>query len=229
MKKIKKYLFILPVLLLVIAGIIYYNNYRVDSLLFIEVNPSFELKLNSQDKVIDIIGKNDDAKTFLKDFKISKNDVDLVMESITIKLLEKGFLVDESSNMIITVISKKTSKAEILQNRLQERIQERLTEKNSKAKIYSQGISSEDMNDLKETAENNDISLGRTLFIKRIINKDSSLSFEELVDKDQKELVELAKEKKIQKNSTIEENEELPISTSGKKFKVSEINPLNKE
>lgn len=229
MKKFKQYFFILPVLLLVIAGIIYYTNFRVDSLLFIEVNPSFELKLNSQDKVIDIIGKNDDAKTFLKDFKISKKDVDLVMESITIKLLEKGFLVDESSNMIITVISKKTNKAEILQNRLQERIQERLTEKNSKAKIYSQGISSEDMNDLKETAENNDISLGRTLFIKRIINKDSSLSFEELVDKDQKELVELAKEKKVQKNSTIEENEELPISTSGKKFKVSEMNPLNKE
>ena len=229
MKKMKKYLFILPVLLLVIAGIIYYTNYRVDSLLFIEVNPSFELKLNSQDKVIDIIGKNDDAKTFLKDFKISKKDVDLVMESITIKLLEKGFLIDESSNMIITVSSKKASKAEILQNRLQERIQERLTEKNSKAKIYSQGISSEDMESLKETAENNDISLGRTLFIKRIINKDSSLSFEELVDKDQKELVELVKEKKVQKNSTIEENEELPISTSGKKFKVSEMNPLNKE
>lgn len=229
MKKFKQYLFILPVLLLVIAGIIYYTNFRVDSLLFIEVNPSFELKLNSQDKVIDIIGKNDDAKTFLKDFKISKKDVDLVMESITIKLLEKGFLIDESSNMIITVSSKKASKAEILQNRLQERIQERLTEKNSKAKIYSQGISSEDMESLKETAENNDISLGRTLFIKRIINKDSSLSFEELVDKDQKELVELAKEKKVQKNSTIEENEELPISTSGKKFKVSEMNPLNKE
>ena len=229
MKKMKKYLFILPILLLVIAGIIYYTNYRVDSLLFIEVNPSFELKLNSQDKVIDIIGKNDDAKTFLKDFKISKKDVDLVMESITIKLLEKGFLIDESSNMIITVSSKKASKAEILQNRLQERIQERLTEKNSKAKIYSQGISSEDMESLKETAENNDISLGRTLFIKRIINKDSSLSFEELVDKDQKELVELVKEKKVQKNSTIEENEELPISTSGKKFKVSEMNPLNKE
>ena len=127
-------------------------------------------------------------------------DVSSVVVALTNKLMTQGFLLDETSNMIMTVSSEKKEKTAELQEKVRERIQNRLEEKNSKANVYNQGISNEDMNALKETAEENDVSLGKTLFITRILKTDSSLKFEDLSKLDQQELVDLAKGKNLKQN-----------------------------
>lgn len=200
MKNKKIFMVVVPILILLIAGFIYYTNYKVYSVISIDVNPSFELNLNSKDKVIDIVALNTDAETFLEDFKMEDKDVDAVVESMTTKLMTQGFLLDETSNMILTVRSQNREKINELQESVRERVQNRLVEKNSEANVYNQGIASEDMNALKETAEANDVSLGKTLFITRILKTDSTLSFEDLAEMDQKELVDIAKEKSLKQD-----------------------------
>lgn len=200
MKNKKIIIVVIPILVLFLVGFIYYTNYIVYSVISIDVNPSFELKLNSKDKVIDLVGLNTDAETFLEDFKMEDKNVDAVMESITTKLMTQGFLLDETSNMILTVRSQNKEKINELQESVSKKVKNKLVEKNSQANVYNQGISNEDMNALKETAEANDVSLGKTLFITRILKTDSTLSFEDLAEMDQKELVDIAKEKSLKQN-----------------------------
>lgn len=182
----------LPVLLvlMLLMVLFYYNNYSVYSVINIDINPSFELNVSAKDKVLKIKALNDDAEEIVKEIKMADKHVEKVIEELSEELEEKGYLTEEEREIFLTVRSKDEKKVKELRERVNKTLRKNVKEN---SRIYNQGVNDEDIKELKDLAEKNEISLGKTLFIKGLLKLDSNLKFEDLAKMSFKDLVELAK------------------------------------
>lgn len=69
----------------------------------IDVNPSIELQLNQNNEVIDITALNDDGSDLLLDFSYKRKTVDVVLENLTNKLIEQGYITPQEKFFYLTV------------------------------------------------------------------------------------------------------------------------------
>ncbi|MFQ9871915.1 MAG: hypothetical protein ACLRVT_02495 [Oscillospiraceae bacterium] len=66
----------------VFFGARYYSqNLVVDSQILLDVNPSIELKLNANDKVMELNAKNDDAVEILDDMDLKGTDLNVAVNA----------------------------------------------------------------------------------------------------------------------------------------------------
>ena len=186
-------------LLLVVGlfgGNYYANNRKVDSRVFIDVNPSVEITANRQDKVLDVDALNEDAEEIIEGLELEGIDVETAVSAVIGKLYNAGYLKDNAENeILVSVKNADKAHAALLEKNINAEIASSLKGGNAKATVIHQQVKASD--EEIDLAQKHNISIGKASFILGLIDKDPSLKADELAKLSIHELALLVSEKKL--------------------------------
>lgn len=175
------------------GGAVYQQTCAVASIVSLDVNPSIELEINKNEKVLTCAALNEEAVKVLAgmnggaDLKGTKLDV--AVNAIVGALVRSGYLDSISSAILISVEDKDQTRAAKLQQELIAAVDVVLQEKASDAAVLSQTVAKDSA--LEKQAKENNISTGKASLITRVIALNSSLKFDELAALSVEELKDL--------------------------------------
>ncbi|WP_050698109.1 anti-sigma-I factor RsgI family protein [Anaeromassilibacillus senegalensis] len=176
---------------MLIIGIFYMVQPTVDSIVSIDVNPGIELSVDPQDTVVKYRALNEDAVKVLDGMNLQGTELGVATDEIIDSMVQKGYLSPESpeNTILISVANDDAQKAQRLQNKLTTSVDNTLKRNNAKATILQQNESLTD--DVKSLAKENNISVGKADFVKKLAATDESLNAQDLAAMSIKELTSL--------------------------------------
>ena len=180
---------------------------KVDSLISIDVNPSIELQADKRDRVIESTALNSDAVKILDGLSLKNTDLNTATDAIIGSMVKNGYLPAGSSDnaILISVANNNATRAEQLQQKISTSVKSVLKETNTGAKVLRQTdtISPE----LQTFARQNNVSVGKADFVRKLTEKDSTLNAQELCKMSVKELSALIDEKDLEISGVVVEND----------------------
>ena len=93
------------------TGVAIYQNGRVESVIGIDVNPSIELSVNRNDKVLKAEPLNSDAEEILDNMDLEHVDVDIAVNALIGSMVRHGYLSDLDNAILVTVANDDRQKA----------------------------------------------------------------------------------------------------------------------
>lgn len=181
---------------LVALGITYFGyntSYKVDSIVALDVNPSIELKVSKNEKVIEANAKNTEAQEILENMDLEKTDIDVALNAIIGSMVTHGYIDELANSILLTVENDNSAKGEELRQRLVNQINQILGNDKINGSILSQNIQEADAK-AKNLAEKYSISVGKANLILDILASNSLLKEEDLVGLSINELNVLSEE-----------------------------------
>lgn len=152
---------------------------RVETIIGLDVNPSIELHVNGQDRVVAVLAVNADANIVLRGMELTGSTTDVAVNAILGSMYKNGYLGASSNSILVSVDNKNEVVSREIETRLVEDINETLQSYSLEAAILSQTVEKVD-NSVAQTASDYDMSQGRTLLIQKIIDNNPDYTFEEL-------------------------------------------------
>ena len=184
----------LAVMLLGGGGVFYQQANAVASVVSLDVNPSIELKVSRNEKVLVCAPLNDDAKTILADMgdgaDLKGAKLDVAVNAIVGSLVRNGYLSSISSAIMISVEDKDTARAEKLQRELTSAVDGVLQTNDAKASVLTQTLTQDAARE--QQARENSISTGKAALVNRILAINPELKFDALAKLSVEELKDLA-------------------------------------
>ena len=155
-------------------------NIRSSAIVSIDVNPAIELKVNHNDRVVDITTHNEEAKIVVGDMKLKNGDIEVVVHAITGKMFQLGYLNNVKSSMLLTVQSDDIKYRTYLKDMLSRDIE-------TSYQIYETPISllTQELNyhtDLKNIAKQYNISEGKASLIMELINANPEYQIQDFIN-----------------------------------------------
>ncbi|NCB63200.1 MAG: hypothetical protein EOM52_06230 [Clostridia bacterium] len=102
-------------LLLICGGGWYYNQFMmVYSTLYLDINPSFAITLNREDKVLDVEAQNDDAAALLEGRSYRSWTLDATLGVLADDMAATGYLTSPQDTVSVSVESRSEDRAKVL-------------------------------------------------------------------------------------------------------------------
>ena len=184
----------LALMLLGGGGLFFQQANAVASVVSLDVNPSIELRVNRDEKVLSCTPLNEDAQEILADMgggaDLKGAKLDVAVNAIVGSLVRKGYLSEISSAIMISVEDKDSARAKKLQQELTSAVDGVLRTNESKAAVLTQTVTQDA--ELERQARENSISTGKAALVNRILALNSSLRFDALAKLSVGELKDLA-------------------------------------
>lgn len=191
-------------LVLLVGGIFYYRgNLMVDSLVDLDVNPGIELLTNQKNRVLKGYATNSDGEKVLSGMDLQNVDLQVALNAIVGSMVQQGYMTKDTKGVLVTVQNKDQKKAETLRKLVVEEMEIALSTEDMNAAVFHQVISSQN-NNASAFAKENNISLGKAVFVLNLAKKDSSLNAKELAKMKISEIAKLVADKKIDIRDIIE-------------------------
>lgn len=197
-------------ILLIIAGIFgvnYFNRDKVNLLttVIFDVNPSLELKVNEEEKIVEVITHNKEAKEIIKDMNLKDVDIDVGTNAILGAMLKQGYIDEAKNSILVTVVGDDEVHNKELQERIMGNIDDYFVTNNVDGAVMSQVI--KDNKEIELLAKKYNITIGKAELINKIVSSNPMYTFEDLAKLSTNELNLLA---------TSTKNDVTNITTSGK-------------
>ena len=177
----------MAVLLIAIVGVfgIYnINNVsKIESIVEFDVNPSIELKLSRDEKVVDFGALNDDGIKILDGMDLKGSDIKVATNAIVGSMLKQGYITVDQNSILVSVHNNDTKKAEELSERISKEVSDLLKANSIEESVISQSFSRDK---IKETSKENSVSEGKAELINKALKaevkdaKGNIISFEDL-------------------------------------------------
>ena len=180
---------IIPKLSIALASIVLvvalvYSGYgaslKVDSIIELDVNPSVEIKVNKNERVIKVDAKNKEAKEVLNEMDLKNTDIDVALNAIIGAMVTKGYIDDLSNSILVSVENNDKQKGEALRKELVNKINNILGTDDVKGSVLSQSLTTEEK-EAKALANKYDISLGKAALILDVLESNKLLTEKDLV------------------------------------------------
>ncbi len=155
---------------------IYKNHYTVATTVSLDVNPSLEIKVNEQEKVLEVVPLNDDALDVIGNMDFNGSSVELTVNALIGSMLTKGYINDITNSVLVSVESEGDSTS--IRDKVKNEIASFINSDNIKGAVITQVINSD--KELKALAEEYGISMGKAQLIKTIITTRPEETFEGL-------------------------------------------------
>ena len=181
-------------------------NTEVDSYVYLDVNPSIELQINSEDEIVSCIAGNEDAEVILKGLSLNEVDMDTALTAIVGSMYLNGYLSLESNSILVSVSSKSDEKKEALLTDITNQINEVFEKTDMQCSIVAQGLSVDE--ELQKRAEQNNVSVGKMYFVDKMLESDTQ--------RDEKELSKMSIKELNLMYSTVDRQEQFEDVSSGK-------------
>ena len=176
------------------GGIFYQQAHAVASVVSLDVNPSIELKVSKNEKVLVCTPLNEDAKAILADMgdgaDLKGAKLDVAVNAIVGSLVRNGYLDSISSAIMISVEDNDTARAEKLQRELTSTVDGVLQTSEAKASVLTQTLTQDA--GLTQQARENNISSGKAALVNRVLTINPALKFDALAKLSVEELKDLA-------------------------------------
>ena len=184
----------LAVMLLCGGGVFYQQAHAVASVVSLDVNPSIELKVSRNEKVLACVPLNEDAKAILADMSngadLKGAKLDVAVNAIVGSLVRNGYLDSISSAIMISVEDKDAARAEKLQRELTSAVDGVLQTSEAKAAVLTQTLTQDAARE--QQARENNISTGKAALVNCVLAINPSLKFDALAKLSVEELKDLA-------------------------------------
>ena len=184
----------LAVMLLCGGGVFYQQAHAVASVVSLDVNPSIELKVSRNEKVLACVPLNEDAKAILADMSngadLKGAKLDVAVNAIVGSLVRNGYLDSISSAIMISVEDKDAARAEKLQRELTSAVDGVLQTSEAKAAVLTQTLTQDAARE--QLAQENNISTGKAALVNRVLALNPALKFDALAKLSVEELKDLA-------------------------------------
>ena len=145
------------------------NAQKYTSLVTLDINPSIQLQLDDDHKVVDAIAVNDDAKKVLKDMDLKQADANVAMNAVLGSLVKNGYLNANQNTVLLSVENDDDQARVALEDELSQYIYTTLKSYSIEGAIYSQDIDIDD--DVESLMNKYSISYGKANLIEDIIDE----------------------------------------------------------
>ena len=176
----KKIITIMVCALILIIGItsfILYNN-RTISTIFLDINPSIEIRLKKNNIVKKVIALNDDAKSVISN-SLEGKKLDDGVRILADNLVKEGYIVDNQVTILLYVDDNNVKTIDSIKNVFQEK-------QINTDMIVIDNITKED----KELAKKYNVSVAKASYINTITKENKNIESGDLVNKEVVELKE---------------------------------------
>ena len=162
-----------------IFGFSYYEmNYKAVSTIAFDVNPSIEMKVNEQDRILEVIPLNDDAATVIGDMDLKGSDLDVAVNALIGSMIRNGYLSDLANSILISVENNDPERAAQLQQQLSDEISQLISTNNFDGAVLSQSIT--DDQELRTLAKEYGITMGKAQLIQQVLSVNPLYTFDNL-------------------------------------------------
>lgn len=163
------------------GGYYYYSaNNAVASLVSLDVNPSIQLEVNKNEKVLSATPMNDDGAEILADMDLKGTQADVAMYAIIGSLLEHGYVDELANSILITVEDDDQARGEKLQQELTAQADAALASAQVNGAVLAQTLQNSE--ELTQKAQEYGISTGKAALIQAIVaGSNNTKTFEDLV------------------------------------------------
>ena len=162
-------------LMLAVGGFAGYQyQFAVDTAVSIDVNPSIELEVNRQEKVLRATPLNDDAQTILDGMKLEGVNLKTAVNAVIGSMVQNGYFTDEVNSILLSVDNDDEAKRVALQEELTQGVNESLQQLSVNGTVFAQSLNSSA--ELKALAEQYGISEGKAYWVQMLTAADSTLS-----------------------------------------------------
>ena len=195
-KKFSRILSIAAVFVLLIAGVFLYKNFTgsdAAALVSIDVNPSIELEVDADERIIIARALNDDGKKVLSGMKLEGTDLNTGVNAIVGSMLKNGYIDELRNSVLVSVSGDGSIDTAALEAKLMQEVSSAL---DGAGAVVAQNLDDID-DDTRKLAERYGISVGKAAFIEKIIELNPTLKVEELAPLSINELCLLANGKEI--------------------------------
>ncbi len=152
---------------------------HVETVIGLDVNPSIELAVNAEDRVVAVTAVNADANVVLNGMNLTGSTTNVAVNAILGSMYKMGYLGASSNSILVSVDNKNEEVSREIETRLVEDINETLQSYSVDAAILSQTVITVD-DTVTQTATDYEMSQGRTILIQKIIDNNPIYTFEEL-------------------------------------------------
>ena len=163
------------------GGYYYYSaNNAVASLVSLDVNPSIQLEVNKNEKVLSATPMNDDGAEILDGMDLKGTQADVAMYAIIGSLLQHGYVDELANSILITVEDNDQARGEKLQQELIAQADAALANAQVNGAVLAQTLQNSE--ELSQKAQEYGISTGKAALIQAIVaGSNNTKTFEDLV------------------------------------------------
>ena len=179
-----------------VVGVPYYgNNYVPDSHVDIDVNPGVEIVTNKKNKVLEVQSTNQDGAAVIDGMNLKNTELKVAVNALIGSMVQKGYIQNDNTGILVTVRNDNEDKANKVKAEVLNDINTALLTNSVQATVINQTVKT--TVDAKKFAEENNISIGKAVFVLNLAAKDSSLDAKELAKMKVSEIASLVVQKGI--------------------------------
>ncbi len=135
---------------------------RVAATVALDVNPSIEIEINNDERVLEVKALNNDAVKVIGDMNLKKVDLEVAVNALIGSMLKNGYISIDKNSIMVSVDSDNNDMAGRLQGEISDTIEKTLGESKINASIITQLYS-------KEEEVNNGQSAAKHALVDKII------------------------------------------------------------
>lgn len=189
-------------LLMLLFGTWYREYQVVDSEIYLDVNPSIELKTNRRNEVIEIVSSNEDGVQILKGLNYKGKTYEEVTKEILNQMILDGYLRQKEEILLLSVFSKDQKNEEKKLTRMDGLIHEYLLDRGITPILLGQKMDKTDV--IENYAKEYGVSASKMTFIRNLMILHENLKLEELIPLSLEELLTMSRNLKLDLGRIIE-------------------------
>ena len=179
-----------------VVGVPYYgNNYVPDSHVDIDVNPGVEIVTNKKNKVLEVQSTNQDGADVIDGMDLKNTELKVAVNALIGSMVQKGYIQNDNTGILVTVRNDNEDKANKVKAEVLNDINTALSTNSVQATVINQTVKT--TVDAKKFAAENNISIGKAVFVLNLAAKDGSLDAKELAKMKVSEIASLVVQKGI--------------------------------
>lgn len=187
---------------------LYMFGIRPVATIYLDVNPSIEMQINSREKVVLAKANNQDGEVILDGMELKRTDLDVAMNAVLGSMVRHGYLSEAKNMILLSVDSSNVKRAEDLRARLSKEIQTCLNSMTGAGLVFDQSVEMDD--DLEELVSAYNITPGKAAFLKKLTLAYPKLDFGKLAGLSMKELVDYLTDQDVKLEDYVSYTGKLP-------------------
>jgi len=177
-------------------------NRQTFAVIGLDVNPSIEISVDDEERVLHADALNAEAGAILEDLELQGTSLNTACHAVVGSMLVKGYLTSDNNSILVSVRSSNDLKGKEIERRLSEDLNAFM--ENSQVAVAILGQYVEDSDELGAFAKEHGVSLGKAWLIKKLLAADKANGDESsLVKLSTQELILLAQERHVESETSI--------------------------
>lgn len=154
----------------------------INATICLDVNPSIEIAVDKSETVVNVTADNKDGESIINGQDFKGDSLSDTVETLVNRMVDEDYISNLKNSVLVSVASENGEFGKQLEKKMSDSIYELLGSKNIEGAVLSQTITQAD-DELVSLAKMYNISIGKALMIKDIIEAAPYYTFEDLASR----------------------------------------------